>query len=433
MKKLYKICSLSITFSLLFGLLYLNAAYGDFATEYSINPDGSVTPSTPLITKTGNTYYLTGDLMGFFDVHASNIIFDGNGHTLHGPGNLGFYLDTVNNVTIRNFTITGFNEAIYSYNSSYNHICGNILLSNAGDGIEFLYDSNHNFIYDNKITANGNGILLSSSLNPPDGNLPGSNYNEIYSNKIQSNGNDGILLWYSYNSKVYNNTITDNGYCGICLSSSSDNEFHLNNLVNNPTNAKVGGAVGYWSTAGIGGPGANIWDNGSVGNYWGDYNGSDKNHDGLGETPYVVDSLNSDKFPLMEPIEDFYTLPFTPPRITLLSPVAQRYNESSIDLAFSIDKFAVWMGYSLDGQGNMTITGNCTIANMANGVHTITVYANDTFGNRGESGTVTFIVVKPESTSQPEPFLTSPVVAVFAAVMAVVAVGVMVYWKKRKR
>jgi nitrous oxidase accessory protein NosD len=42
------------------------------------------------------------------------------------------------------------------------------------------------------------------------------------------------------------------------------------------------------------------WDNGTQGNYWSDYNGTDANHDGIGDTPYSIDVLDRDRFPLMQ-------------------------------------------------------------------------------------------------------------------------------------
>jgi hypothetical protein len=42
----------------------------------------------------------------------------------------------------------------------------------------------------------------------------------------------------------------------------------------------------------------NKWDNGSIGNYWSNYNGTDANNDGIGESPYMMDVNNKDNYPL---------------------------------------------------------------------------------------------------------------------------------------
>jgi len=47
----------------------------------------------------------------------------------------------------------------------------------------------------------------------------------------------------------------------------------------------------------------NAWDDGypSGGNYWSDYTGVDADGDGIGDTPYVIDENNTDRYPLMNP------------------------------------------------------------------------------------------------------------------------------------
>jgi nitrous oxidase accessory protein NosD len=42
------------------------------------------------------------------------------------------------------------------------------------------------------------------------------------------------------------------------------------------------------------------WDDGWQGIFWSDYNGTDSNHDGIGDTRYVIDVLNQDRYPLMQ-------------------------------------------------------------------------------------------------------------------------------------
>jgi hypothetical protein len=46
---------------------------------------------------------------------------------------------------------------------------------------------------------------------------------------------------------------------------------------------------------------ANVWSSDGRGNYWG-YSGTDMNHDGIGDYPYVIDKTNTDNYPLMAPV-----------------------------------------------------------------------------------------------------------------------------------
>jgi len=119
------------------------------------------------------------------------------------------------------------------------------------------------------------------------------------------------------------------------------------------------------------------------------------------------------------------------PEISILSPVEnQTFNESSFPLVFNVDRTVSLQSYSLDGKANVTLSRNETIDGITNGLHNITVYAEDTFGNIGASQTINFTIAKHEA----ETFPIVIVAAVSGAIaIAVVCAGLLVYFKKHKR
>jgi len=86
-----------------------------------------------------------------------------------------------------------------------------------------------------------------------------------------------------------------------------------------------------------------------------------------------------------------WNLEITPPTITVLSPENSTYSGRIVPLNFTVNDYSPisWMGYSLDGQANATVTGNITL-NVGAGSHSVVVYANDTYGNMGSSNVVYF-------------------------------------------
>jgi hypothetical protein len=136
---------------------------------------------------------------------------------------------------------------------------------------------------------------------------------------------------------------------------------------------------------------------------------------------------------------DFYVTGFskvnfvvdaTSPKVSVLSLENKTYDTSDLPFSFSVNEPVSQMAYSLDGQENVTITGNTTLSGLSFGAHNVTVYATDNAGNTGTSQTITFTIAKPEL--QSEPFPTPMFIAPMGAV-AVVGIGLLVYFKKRKR
>ncbi len=99
----------------------------------------------------------------------------------------------------------------------------------------------------------------------------------------------------------------------------------------------------------------------------------------------------------------------SPPRVEVLSPENTTYSVNAVALVFVLNETASWMGYSLDGQPNATVSGNATLFSLLEGTHTVIVYANDTSGNMGSSARVHF-TIQPSSVdiSPPSILILSP-------------------------
>jgi len=81
-----------------------------------------------------------------------------------------------------------------------------------------------------------------------------------------------------------------------------------------------------------------------------------------------------------------------PPAISVLSPENVVYVQDAIPLIFVTDEETSWIGYSLDKLENTTIPDDMTLSGLLDGLHEITVYANDTAGNMGSSEAIFFTV-----------------------------------------
>jgi len=121
------------------------------------------------------------------------------------------------------------------------------------------------------------------------------------------------------------------------------------------------------------------------------------------------------------------------PKITNLS--VKNTDSGDRLLSFNVDTQTSWVGYSLDNQANVTVNGDVVLKVLSAGAHIVTVYAEDTAGNKGASETLYFTVEDPESetlnSTVEEPDLV-PLVLVSTGTVFAVGVGLLVYFKKRK-
>jgi hypothetical protein len=151
---------------------------------------------------------------------------------------------------------------------------------------------------------------------------------------------------------------------------------------------------------------------------------------------FVQDASGEEMFRSVEFTVDTH---FKYPEVLVLSPENKTYATAEVPLTWICNEQIVSAHYTLDDlfkplsgnsafAGNATLPGNTTLTELSNGTHTITV--NVITGRGFASQTVSF-TVNPAVQQQTEAFPTTLVVAVSIAV--VVAVGVLVYFKKRKR
>ena len=303
MKNVSLIATVLLLFCLVSSILSFEIVHADIGTVY-IRANGSVDPPSAPISNVRNiSYTFTNDIYASIVVERDNILVDGAGYVLEGQMHgIGISIVARNNVTIKSLTIRNFDYGIYLVNSVGNTLCSDTI-TNSISGI-YLYSSSRNNIYLNSISNNYYGVYPYSSSG-----------NSIYLNTVTSN-NYGIYLFSSLGNAVYLNTVTNNNYDGLFLDSSSANSINGNTITSNfegirltsihssdnkiyHNNFEMNNNQAHVDTLSLG----NVWDDGnsSSGNFWSDYSGVDGNNDSIGDTPYVIDANNIDRYPLMNP------------------------------------------------------------------------------------------------------------------------------------
>jgi parallel beta-helix repeat protein len=232
-------------------------------------------------------------------------VLEGRGFTL-GSQN-GLSLSSVANVTVKDLNV----KAHYLHLALQHAQNCTLLRTNSSYSIAFS-DSNNNLIDD----CFGSIILERSSnntikdcltgpieLNKSDGNsilnnncsYPGRSLSlaDSSDNLLFGNRFSGMAWWISMYGSSNGNSIVGNeirmGPRYYADSLTGGNYIYHNNFMDFALNQSLSAPV-------------NIWSSNMKGNYWADYYGTDANHDGVGDTPYIIDKTNTDNYPLMAPV-----------------------------------------------------------------------------------------------------------------------------------
>ena len=293
----------------------------------TINPDGTLTPPNAPIRREGNTFTLTADLNITITIQKADITLDGGDHKLNGPGSdQNFISITIRatNVTVENLHISNWRAGIYgAYN---NGTITNNEFSNNYQAIAVY--ANDYLIKENNITSSKmTALLIDGGATRPIGDN-----NLITQNQI-TNNNCAFDILNSNGTTITKNNVTNNaviltlGTQNANLTLAGTHTLYLNNFINNAQTLRVPFGGPFASAAPTISP-AGQWDNGTIGNYWSDYqtrypNATEVDNSGIGNKPYsfndsttwqrtlangtyeqgtAIFGTATDRYPLMAPI-----------------------------------------------------------------------------------------------------------------------------------
>ena len=205
-------------------------------------------------------------------------------------------------ITFRNNTITGSSYGIKVIGSS------NIISDNL---IECMLPVQMDMVNSSVISMNTiSGPANWSGREPFIGNEGISFFrrcsdNVIFGNNITGFVNQAIRTVFGCSNNTFYGNYIANSEVAVCLQDEAiNNTFYGNTFAFDSCKFRIGDDVEGTS-----------WDNGTIGNYWGDYEGTDNNEDGIGDSPYTIVGVKwdtdvggdvsfiagYDNYPLMEP------------------------------------------------------------------------------------------------------------------------------------
>lgn len=256
---------------------------------------------------------------------------------------MGIVIEDSSLVLIENNNFDNNRGSAIFCNGTSNTIRENTIIVAASDVDGSIHvEGSSNMVSDNKVEswfpivldkADSNMISRNVVSGPVNQNYGGSEgialhvnclNNVIVGNNITGFRGQAIRTIFSCsNNTFYGNYMANNGFAVVLQEGGVNNMFYGNTFTADSCNVSVIDAE------------SNFWDNGTIGNYWGDYNGVDSNGDGIGDVAYTLNGFKwdndvgefvsspagQDNYPLMAPYDtenDEVVLPHQEPFSMLL-------------------------------------------------------------------------------------------------------------------
>ncbi|MEF8873925.1 MAG: right-handed parallel beta-helix repeat-containing protein [Candidatus Thermoplasmatota archaeon] len=283
---------------------YIIEGYEISNTETAIELDGT------------SVYYVIRNVY-IHDTESTAIKLSGSVHgkiincRIENNQGYGIRIENSEDTVFSNNVITGNTDGgINITNAQGNVISDSVIDGNGGAGIE-LDNSQGNTITNNSISENAkHGVYLSN----------GAQGNTISKNTVRGNDKTGLYMNAGDSNEITYNSFEENNK-GVYIEAGANNMIHHNSFIDNIERQAFEAYTGTES--------GDQWDDGSEGNHWSNYTGSDSDNDGIGDEPYIINSIAGvieikDNYPLMEPINTKPTAIITSPQCIVSGEVTLR-------------------------------------------------------------------------------------------------------------
>jgi parallel beta-helix repeat protein len=269
------------------------------------------------------------------------------------------------------------------------------------------------------ISIRGNSVVVNNTLlrnNYYGLQLTNSSNCKIFNNIIMNSSTAGIYIHAGSSDNVFFQNTIENNVIGLYTYCPS-NTFYHNNFINNTKQCSAMPPV--------------ILDNGVEGNYWSDYEGSDTNLDGIGDSQLAT-GFFTDRYPLMGIFTNF-TIDYEK-QSYFLSTICNstisnfEFDESNGKIGFDVIGRNGTVGFCRIAMPVTLIQNKCIILLDGNFLQPLRNWTTSTYGyrcflynNTGVTRKVTIEFELPEGRTSPS-FLVPVLVA--ASLVAIVLVSI---------